>query len=251
MAAKDYHAVLGVSRTASADEIKQAYRKLAMKYHPDRNQEPGAEQKFKEIKEAYEFLSDPAKASHSFGDFAHQQSRSQDFKDFDELLRKFAHQEFFNHAREVVQVVKISLEDAYTGKRVSVSSGVLSIPPGVRSGTKIYLNNRFYRIDVVPHTKFKRSENDLLVDTTISAIEAMLGIDASLDHLNGSSLQFKIPAGIQPGQIVRIAGKGMKCPESDKHGDILVRISVSIPKQLSDQDLDYIRRIKHNESINI
>ncbi|WP_315850233.1 DnaJ domain-containing protein [Mycoplasma struthionis] len=58
---RDYYEVLGVSKNATEKEIKSAYRKLAMQYHPDRNKEPGAEEKFKEATEAYEVLSDPDK----------------------------------------------------------------------------------------------------------------------------------------------------------------------------------------------
>merc|ERR1712198_802595 len=58
---KDYYKVLGVAKGASDDEIKKAYRKLALKYHPDKNQSSGAEEKFKEIGEAYDVLSDPKK----------------------------------------------------------------------------------------------------------------------------------------------------------------------------------------------
>ena len=55
---KNYYQILGVERSASADEIKKAYRKMALKYHPDKNQDPDAEERFKEIAEAYDVLSD-------------------------------------------------------------------------------------------------------------------------------------------------------------------------------------------------
>lgn len=58
---KDYYKILGVSKTATDDELKKAYRKLALKFHPDKNQAPGAEEKFKQIGEAYDVLSDPRK----------------------------------------------------------------------------------------------------------------------------------------------------------------------------------------------
>ncbi|MBE8365997.1 DnaJ domain-containing protein, partial [Leptospira borgpetersenii serovar Balcanica] len=61
MAKRDYYEVLGISKSASADEIKKAYRKLSKQYHPDINKEAGADEKFKEISEAYEALSDPQK----------------------------------------------------------------------------------------------------------------------------------------------------------------------------------------------
>ena len=70
MAKRDYYTVLGLNRDASEDEIKKAYRKLAMKHHPDRNPEKGAEESFKEAKEAYEILSD-AKKRAAYDQFGH------------------------------------------------------------------------------------------------------------------------------------------------------------------------------------
>ena len=78
---KDFYAVLGVSENASDDDVKKAYRRLAMKYHPDRNKEAGAADKFKDVNEAYQTLSDPPKRKEydmlrKYGGFAGSISRS-------------------------------------------------------------------------------------------------------------------------------------------------------------------------------
>ena len=85
MAKRDFYQILGVERTASADEIKKAYRKLALQFHPDRN--PGnkeAEEKFKEAAEAYEVLSDPTKRQR-FDQYGHEGMRGTDFRPFNDV----------------------------------------------------------------------------------------------------------------------------------------------------------------------
>ena len=79
----------------------------------------------------------------------------------------------------------------------------------------------------------------------------MLSVDALLDHLDGSKLQFTIPAGIQNGQVVRLGNKGMKNPENDRFGDLMIRITVTTPKNLTDAEKTFLKTMKHRESFNI
>lgn len=277
MSKRDYYEVLGVAKDASDDDIKRAYRKLAMKYHPDRNTDgdkASAEIKFKEAKEAYECLSDPQKRE-AYNRHGHastdpnfnggfrpggQQWSTHHNVDINEIFSSMfgggnPFSGMFNagqRPQQQRQLINISLEDAFTGKQVRLSGGLsFNIPAGIRSGTRFVSENIIYQIDVLQHHKFKRSNDDLLVDIEISAIEAMLGIDAELDHLDNTVLQFAIPAGIQNGQIVRLANKGMKNPESDQRGDLLVRISITIPKTLTDEQKAFLKTMQRREIVNI
>src|SRR5271170_7014382 len=93
--AKNYYEVLGIGKTASAEQIKGAYRELAMKYHPDRNKDKNAEEKFKEINEAYAVLSDPEKRKQydSFGPEGFQKRYTEEdiFRNFnfEDIIREF------------------------------------------------------------------------------------------------------------------------------------------------------------------
>lgn len=269
---KDYYAILGLSKNASDDDIKKAYRKLASRYHPDKYQDSDpekakAEEKFKEAKEAYEVLSDPQKRSSYDSptrDFDSWNFKSDDqkAKEFQEIFKtmfsrgdfEFDESSFHrtNRAATPTFGIHISLADAYTGKSVRVDANtVVNIPKGVRSGTKLYVNGKMFKVDVSQHPKFKRTNDDLLVDIEIGAIEAILGIEATLVHLDGTKLQFGIPAGIQPGQVIRLAGKGMKNPEFERNGDLHLRISIKIPKGLSETEIGILKTIARRETITI
>lgn len=274
MSKQDYYDVLGVPKNATDDDIKKAYRRAAAKFHPDRVSEAEkaeAEEKFKAAKEAYEYLSDTEKRAdydaygHQAGNFAHRpqsysEAEKRAFAEAFSTIFGSGSKEFrfdddlFGHrsAAKPTFNINISLVDAYLGKHVKVdASTVVNIPRGVRPGTKLFVNGKIYRIDVQPHPKFKRSNDDLLVDLEISAIEAILGVDTVLEHLDGAKLQFAIPAGIQPGQIIRLGGKGMSNPEIDKVGDLMVRISIKIPRGLSEAEIAAISTVAHRTSINI
>lgn len=266
MSRKDYYGILGLTKDASEDDIKKAYRKLAMKYHPDRNQEGDAkvaEEKFKEVKEAYETLSDTQKReaydNGGRNPFQHNTYTREDAEAFKDIFAKVFTERGFDFdnihvhsASKPTLSINISLVEAYTGKSIRVDANtVINIPKGIRTGTKLYVNGRLYRVDIAKHPKFQRSNDDLLVDVEISAVEAMIGVNAILEHLDSAMLQFAIPAGIQPGQVIRLANKGMKNPEIDKTGDLMVRINVKIPRGLSESELASLKAITHRDSINI
>lgn len=280
MSKRDYYEILGVAKNASDDDIKKAYRKLAMKYHPDRNTDgdkEAAELKFKEAKEAYECLSDPQKrdAYNRHGHASTDPNFNQGFHPggpgaqwthnvnindifgsmFGGAGNPFADM-FGRHQQQQPQtqrhVLTITLEDAFTGKQLRLPGGLsINVPAGVRPGTKFYAENAIYQIEIHQHQRFKRSNDDLLVDVDISAIEAMLGVEAQLDHLDKTTLQFSIPAGIQNGQIVRLGSKGMRNPETDRRGDLLVRISVSTPKSLTTEQIAFLKTMQRREMLNI
>lgn len=275
MSKRDYYEVLGVAKNASDDDIKKAYRKLAMQYHPDRNTDgdkAAAEVKFKEAKEAYECLSDPQKRAgydqmgHASTDpnfgrgghhpGSHTWTHNVDINEIFGSMFGGGHpfSGMFNQGRpqQQRQILTISLEDAYKGKQLRLPAGfTIHVPAGIRSGTRFVHENTIYQVEVQQHHKFKRSNDDLLVDIEITAIEAMLSLEAYLDHLDGSKLQFTIPAGIQSGQIVRLGSKGMKNPEIDSQGDLLVRITVTTPKTLSDEQRAFLKTMQHRETIDI
>lgn len=273
MAKKDYYTILGVAKNASADDIKQAYRRLAMKYHPDRNSDPGAADTFTQVKEAYEVLSDVKKRAaidnaeslfrHNsdtagswadvdsgdfkdiFGDFM----AARHFKFSEDIFKEYGHRQ---RTADSVCVATISLASAYTGGVIEPAPGVkIVIPAGMRSGTKFYLNGTIYKVEVALDNKFKRSLDDLMTEVSLDAIEAILGVEALLTHLDNTTLKFSIPAGIQHGQIIKLSGKGMNAPDTNKIGDLLIRVNITIPRGLSAELHNILRAIPHRTLIDI
>ena len=265
MSKRDYYEILGVAKTASDDEIKKAYRSLASKNHPDKG---GETAKFQELQEAYATLSDPQKRSiynqhgHDAPQGGPQWSAHSGMGDPEAFKEMFANMFGQGHPfndifgqpqqRQQRHLINMQLEDAYKGKQLRLPGNVaINIPAGVRSGTKFIANDAIYIIEVQPHPKFKRANDDLLIDVEITAIEAMLSVEALLDFLDGSKLQFTIPAGIQNGQVVRLGGKGMKNPENDRFGDLMIRISVTTPKTLTNEQIAFLKTMQHRESFTI
>ena len=200
---RDYYEVLGVSKNASDDEIKKAYRKLAIKYHPDKN--PGdkeAEAKFKEINEAHDVLSDKQKRAR-YDQFGHAGVGG--------AGGGFAGNPFgqaggFN----------------YNGQTFNFEFGNGGVFDDI-------IGNLFG----FGSARRPRRGADLQVAVTITFEEAIFGTTKTIDH-NGSSLKVKIPAGIDDGMSIRIRGKGGPAPEgATEPGDLYVRVRVKPHKSLT------------------
>ncbi len=151
--AKDYYKILGVSKDASAEDVKRAYRKLAHRYHPDKNN--GSADRFKEINEAYQVLSSPQKRAqydqfgtagntfNGFGGFGRQQTQGFDFNDFSGFgFGGFGDifEDLFSGVFSQVQTeVEISLTSALLGENIRLRTNQgeeidFKIPPGTRDG---------------------------------------------------------------------------------------------------------------------
>lgn len=287
---KDYYKILGVARNAGADDIRKAYRKLAMQYHPDRN--PGdkqAEERFKEINEAYQVLNDPQKRSRydqlgsaysswqrrgAPGDFDWGQWTGRpagtrvEYEDVSDLFSEFFNSIFggaggvrggrARAAAAYEQPVEISLKEAYEGTTRQVNTDhrkfQVRIPAGVRTGSKVRVSGAgpegsdlYLVVEVGEDEHFERRGSDLHTTAAVSVFTALLGGEADVQTMTGK-VKLNIPAGTQPEQVFRVAGRGMpQLKNPTAKGDLYVRLKVQIPRYLSSKQrelLEEAARIK-------
>ena len=298
---RDYYEVLGVAKDADEATIKKAYRQLAKKYHPDVN--PGdkdAEEKFKEVNEAYEVLKDPKKrqlydqlgpdweqAAQGGGPFGpgggnfHFTFNGQDmggmggmggsgFSDFFESLfgggspfargagRRPEGSPFGgftgqpSRGRDTEAEVSLSLEDVQAGgvKSLSVQgdSGVrtlkINIPAGIQEGKKLRLAGQgrqgpagagdlFLTVRYKPHPVFRVEGANLECDAGVTPWDAVLGGTVRVHTLEGD-IELKLPAGTSSGRKFRIKGRGLG--PAGARGDLIARIAVKVPSQITDEE---------------
>ena len=206
MATKDYYHVLGVSKNASEEELKRAYRKLAMKYHPDKNpNKKEAEERFKEINEAYAVLSDKEKRKQydTFGAEGFRQRFTQEdiFRgfDFDEILSGL----FGGRGRR----------ESRSGGRGGFDFGDLF------GGQSPYQNMG----------RMPQKGEDVLYELTISLEEAASGGEKRISYRKNGKVEdvsVRIPRGIPSGKKLRLAGKGMEGKNGGPPGDLYLQIDI-------------------------
>ena len=287
---KDYYKILGVDRKAGDEEIRKAYRKLAKQYHPDYNPNNSqAEERFKEINEAYEVLSDAKKRSYydrvgtdysswqrrgGQGDFNWDQydgfpgGARVNIDDLNDMFGGGGFSDFFqtifgmgggrtsprSQPRGYQQELEISLDEAYKGTtRLVKTSGKqkqVRIPAGVRTGSKVRVAGAgpdgldlYLIVQVTDDHRFERRGNDLHTTATVDVFTAILGGEADVETFNGR-IKLSIPAGTQPEQVFRLAGRGLPHVKNQKEkGDLFVKLKVQIPKYLSPKQRELLEEV--------
>ena len=276
---KDYYKTLGVSQTASKDEIKKAYRKLAQKYHPDTNKgDAAAEARFKEISEANAVLGDDAKRKEYDelrrygGGFGFTPGRGPTHPgrnirvdlgdlfgggngvDIGDLFGGFGFRGPRKGADTEAEVV-LSFEQAVAGTTIDLASGTkVRIPSAVTDGTRIRVAGKgsagppggepgdlYVNVRVRPHAAFRQGrDGDLSVDVPVTFPEAALGANVVVPTLDGQ-VTVKVPPGTQHGRTLRVRGKGGPRPRGG-NGDLLVKIAVEVPRKLSKKEREALER---------
>jgi len=280
----DYYSTLGVNRNATEDDIKKAYRKMAMKHHPDRG---GDEKQFKQISEAYEILSDPQKKqmvdmgvdpkAQQGGGHRHQQGPFEfhfNSGNFEDVFGQFGFGGPFGFGgrqpqrNKTINInVDLSLEDVLNGKELDAELAVpnsrkkiinISIPAGIESGQQIRYQGMgdnsipgippgdlIVNIRVAPHPVFRREGDSLVIEKDISVWDALLGCNLTLQTLDGKSLNITVPSGTQPETVLSCRNEGIPNMRNRQRGNLLIKIKVIVPRNLTANQITAIENLKN------
>lgn len=275
--AKDYYQILGLEKGASQDEIKKAYRKLALKWHPDKNKSTEAEKRFKEINQAYEVLSDPQKkqAYDQYGEtafsggspFGQNMGRQGPFTysyswgggaddffggfsdPFDIFESFFGGRSPFSRQERIPSYqINLSLKEAIRGvkKEIEINGQkkTIKIPPGVDTGSRVRFKDFYLVVQVLPDDNFSRQGNDLVTTKKISFKTAVLGGIITITNLDGEKIKLRIRPGTDSGKIIRLRGYGAPRRSGSGRGDLYVRLEIEAPKNLSRKQKEQIKNLE-------
>lgn len=257
MSKRDFYEILGVSKQASGDEIKKAYRKLAMKYHPDKNPDnKEAEEKFKEAATAYEILKDPEKkaAYDQYGHNAFEQggpggARAGGFDgfDFNDIFSNFSDifgdfggrsagpRNSSTRGSDVRYNLSITLEEAFAGTSSKINFTIASSCNGCK-GSGSGDNSGSQNCDNCNGSgKIRAQQGFFIVERTCSKCGGSGQIIKNPCKICGGdgriskerTLSVKIPAGVEDGNRIRLASEGEAGVRGGKAGDLYVYISIA------------------------
>jgi curved DNA-binding protein len=272
---KDYYEILGVTRGADADEVKRAYRKLARKYHPDVSKEKNAENKFKEVQEAYEVLRDTEKRA-AYDHLGRDYRSGQQFRPPPDWSQRFGHtgsqrfsdlngfSDFFSSLfggaaggqppEADAGHLEVTVEEAFAGtkRRVLLNEGGraryvdVQIPAGVSDGQSLRIAgggggaSLMFRVKLRPHALYVPQGKDVQIELPLAPWEAALGAKVAVPTLGGT-VEVTVPPGAQSGQKLRLRGRGLP---GIPGGDQIVSIKLVTPAAQSPQEKEAYERMK-------
>jgi molecular chaperone DnaJ len=284
---RDYYEVLGVQKEASKDQIKDSYRKLAMQYHPDRNKTPEAEEKFKEISEAYAVLSDDQKRQQydrlGHQGFDQQYTQEDIFRgaDFDTIFRDFGggfndifrmffgggfgggYTERSNRGQDLLYEMNITLEEAARGadKEIEIprtEKCEICNGSGAAPGSQARICPKCNGAGRTQN--MRRSALGMYVQVTPCSECRGKGkiINTPCRYCNGSGIAkkrrkitVKIPFGIDEGYQLRLRGEGNMAENDGEAGDLYVQVHI-LPHELfvrDEDDLHYLLMIGYPQAV--
>ncbi|MFM2103685.1 MAG: hypothetical protein RL740_772 [Actinomycetota bacterium] len=254
---KDYYAILGVDKKADSATIKKKYRQLARELHPDKTKgDKKLEDKFKEVSEAYDILSDDKKRSEydqareMFKSGAFRQGANQFSGDFSDLFNGggdifsqiFGGRRGPRKGADVQASITISFRDSIFGKEVDIKPNLtVRIPAGISDGGKVRVKGRgepgeagpgdlYVIVNVVPHPVFSRKGENIHLTVPVTFTEAALGADIPVPTLEGDEVKLRIAPGTANGKTFRVKGRGVK--KGVNAGDLMVSIEVQVPQRV-------------------
>lgn len=249
----DYYAALGVAKTATQDEIKKAFRKLASQHHPDKG---GDTAKFQEIQAAYDTLGNADKRAAydnpapQFGGFG----QGAQFGNMHDIFSQMfggggfggfpGQQPRRNHARMSLWITLLDV--ARGGKRpvaIGTQSGnstiEIEIPLGIDDGDNVQYagiapggNDLVIQFRVQPDPRWRRDGLTLHTEQKVSIWDMLLGADTEVRNIEGHGLLVKIPPRTQPGTTLRLRQQGL-LDRNGNRGDLMVKIQPEIPTNIA------------------
>lgn len=275
----DHYQTLGVDKTATPDEIKKAYRKLANKHHPDKG---GDQAKFKEISVAYDTLSDSQKKAEYDDSLQgnrqrHFNSKNAGFDQFGNFFGMggpfgdiFGRQQHIRRNRDLNIRCQITLLDAFVGKQLEANytlpSGkaqtvVINVPAGINHGETIRYQglgddtipnaprgSLNVTIIVQPDPEFARENDDLYTTIEINPIEAMIGCKKQVKTITGNTMMLDIRSGVETGTEFASNGGGFTNIHTGRKGRFVSVIKIKVPSITKIELIEKLRNI--NAEIN-
>jgi len=273
----DYYSILGVPRGASDDEIKKAYRKLAMQHHPDRGGDAG---QFQKIQEAYATLGDAQKRN----EYDHPQPQNQHFQfhfnggggdPFADIFAQFGmgagghpFQQQTRRNKDLRVRIHVSLKDTLdeqnktisvqttTGERQTVN---VQIPRGVTNGSQIKYpglgdnmfttlprGDLYVQFEVEQDPRYQVHGMDLVFSISLHVIDAMLGSSVDIPSLEGRVFNISIPPGTAHGTKLRIPNQGLYSLDHNGHirGSLIVNVEITIPQASTPQQINLLSQLR-------